>query len=345
MALTKEDTLHFKGVAILGMVLLHLFCRLGNLPYTPLIWIGKIPLIYYVGLFGDFCVPVYCFCSGYAHFLLQEKQGRHYAHRIPGKILRFLVNYWIVVVLFSGLGMLFDRSGTVPGSFSTFVGNMLLVGMSYNGAWWFVTTYLFLLILSPISFQIAKKLHGVLLLALSGIIYFAAYCFRFQYTVQLSNPMLNWIWQQLILFGTSQFPYLIGMVAFRYHIPDKIRGYFQTHRHTVLKWTIVIGLPLLAFIGHGIVQSVIVAPFTAVMILVSLTLAPLPKWLAAVLAFLGKHSTNIWFVHMFFYLTLFPGLVFHAKYPLLITVLMFALCIGTSYLIEMIYKPICKTIG
>ena len=61
-----------KGIAIIGMVMIHLFCRSGELPYSPLIGVGKPPLIYYFGLLGDMCVPVFCFCSGYAHFLLSE---------------------------------------------------------------------------------------------------------------------------------------------------------------------------------------------------------------------------------------------------------------------------------
>ena len=45
MELTKQDTQMAKGMAVLGMVMLHLFCRLEDLPYTPLIWCGEIPLI------------------------------------------------------------------------------------------------------------------------------------------------------------------------------------------------------------------------------------------------------------------------------------------------------------
>ena len=48
MGLTKKDTQMAKGVAVLGMVMLHLFCRLGNLPYTPWIWVREVPLIYYL---------------------------------------------------------------------------------------------------------------------------------------------------------------------------------------------------------------------------------------------------------------------------------------------------------
>lgn len=40
MELTREDTQKAKGVAILGMVMLHLFCRLGDFLYSPWMWIG-----------------------------------------------------------------------------------------------------------------------------------------------------------------------------------------------------------------------------------------------------------------------------------------------------------------
>ena len=69
MDITKRDSKMLKGIAILAMLMLHLFCRRDNLPYTPLLWIGDTPLIYYFGLFGDICVAIYCFVSGYAHYL------------------------------------------------------------------------------------------------------------------------------------------------------------------------------------------------------------------------------------------------------------------------------------
>ena len=89
MELTKQDTQKAKGVAIIGMVMLHLFCRLDDLPYTPWIWIGETPLIYYFGLLGDYCVPIYCFCCGYAHYLLKEKLRRDYIKSTAQKLLRF----------------------------------------------------------------------------------------------------------------------------------------------------------------------------------------------------------------------------------------------------------------
>ncbi len=340
MVLTKQDTLHAKGVAIIAMIMLHLFCRLGDLPYTPLIWLGDTPLVYYLGLFGDICVPIYCFCAGYAHYLLQEKEQKQFVKKLPNRILGFLANYWIIVVLFALVGLFFDSAGKIPGSLGAFVGNILVVGMSYNGAWWFVTTYLILLILSPLEAFLTKKIPAFLILFCSGAFYLAAYMFRYNFILEIYNPVLNWIWQQIILFGMSQLPYFIGMLSFKMEIPQKVRGYFDVRKNIALKLLLIVGLPLMAFLGHCIVQSMAVAPFTAMAVLISLFLIRLPAWLDHFLSFLGKHSTNIWFTHMFFYLTLFPGLVFHARYPVLILLLMFVICIAVSFLIDCIYQPV-----
>lgn len=37
MDITKRDSKMLKGVAILSMLMLHLFCRIDDLPYTPLL--------------------------------------------------------------------------------------------------------------------------------------------------------------------------------------------------------------------------------------------------------------------------------------------------------------------
>lgn len=335
MELTKQDTQKAKGVAIIGMVMLHLFCRLDDLPYTPWIWIGETPLIYYFGLLGDYCVPIYCFCCGYAHYLLKEKLRRDYIKSTAQKLLRFLSQYWLVVALFSAIGLLTGNGAMIPGSLSEFLGNLLLYRLSYNGAWWFVITYLFLSALSPVLFKITQKLNPILLLLLSGFLYFTSYLFRFQVPITLSNAVLNWIWQQLILLGTSQFAYMIGMVSRKAQWASKLRAICQ--RKTICSVCLLLVL-LAAFVGHCVVQSLIVAPITALAVLLCLFGIKLPACVDRILLLMGKHSTNIWLVHMFFYLTLFENFVFIAKYPIFVFALMIAVCLGVSCLIDQISK-------
>lgn len=338
LELTKKDTQMAKGIAVLGMVMLHLFCRLGELPYTPWIWVGENPLIYYLGLFGDICTPIFCFCSGYAHYLMADAQGGDYRKRLPGKAVRFLSNYWIVVVLFSLIGLLFDRSGQIPGSWKDFAGNMLVVDMNYNGAWWFVSTYLILLVLSPMMAAVAQKMNGLLLLAGSFGVYFAAYVCRGSISLTFPDPVLQWFWDQAMLLGISQLGYFAGMILRKYGLIGKARDLLQ--RRPVLRRMIVFGLPTAAFLGHCFVESVFVAPFTAAAVLSGLFLVRLPGWAEKCFLLLGKHSTNIWLVHMFFLSGLFCDFVFLVRYPVLILGLMLMVSFAVSTVIDWLYQPV-----
>lgn len=70
MELTKKQVSITKGVAILFMLLLHLFCTKDYQGlFTPLIMIKGVPLVYYLTLFGDCYVAIYCFYSGYRYLL------------------------------------------------------------------------------------------------------------------------------------------------------------------------------------------------------------------------------------------------------------------------------------
>ena len=62
--LTKDDSKAIQGIAVLFMLALHLFCRRDNLPYTTILYIKDVPLIYYLGLWGDQCVALFCFLQG-----------------------------------------------------------------------------------------------------------------------------------------------------------------------------------------------------------------------------------------------------------------------------------------
>jgi surface polysaccharide O-acyltransferase-like enzyme len=110
--------------------------------------------------------------------------------------------------------------------------------------------------------------------------------------------------------------------------------------HPVLRRMVVFGLPTAAFLGHCVVQTAFVAPFTAVAVLIGLFLAKLPLWAEKCFLLLGKHSTNIWLVHMFFYLNLFKDFVFFAKYPILVLALMLVVCFAASMVIECLNQPV-----
>ena len=92
MELTRKDIKMTQGLAILTMVSLHLFCRLGTDVYgTPLLWLNSTtPAVYILGWLSEICIPLYSICSGYAHYKLGESGGLS-KKRICNRIIKFLI--------------------------------------------------------------------------------------------------------------------------------------------------------------------------------------------------------------------------------------------------------------
>lgn len=65
-----------------------------------------------------------------------------------------------------------------PGTLKKFVLTFTALDPAYNGAWWFFTTYIILVLLSPIINKLVVKYNNILVIALSFIFYIVAYIQR-----------------------------------------------------------------------------------------------------------------------------------------------------------------------
>lgn len=337
MELTKQDIKETKGIAILSMLLLHLFCRKGTDVYgTPLIWLSEdTPLIYYLGFLSEICVPMYCMCSGYAHYRLGESGGLT-VKRNCRRGLKFLLNYWIILLIFSLVGILV-QSTTIPVSIERFLGNFFLYRVSYNGAWWFVPTYIILLCLSYGVYKLVCSLHGVIILGVGSmeLLFFALFKTRVQEFLT-GNFAVECIGTQVLnLAGVPIFSYIAGMMIARYALISYLK------KRKLPDWVLIVAL-IIASLAVCIIHKAILMPYYAILVFTVANVVNKNAGVKKGLGFLGKHSTNIWLVHMFFYLTLFPGLVQNLKYPFLIFMGLLMICILVSLIINYIYTLIIK---
>ncbi|MBO0962957.1 acyltransferase family protein, partial [Neobacillus sp. MM2021_6] len=171
MEFTKQDMRITKGVAILFMLLLHLFCRKDvNGLYETFPVVNGVPLIYYIGLFGDACVPMFCFASGYGLFVSIDRAKGSILKKNFERILKLLINYWIVLIIFVAIGFIVGNTEIFPGSLTQFLLHFFVLSSSYNGAWWFLQTYIILVLMAPSLFKVIKKYNPILILLISGLI-------------------------------------------------------------------------------------------------------------------------------------------------------------------------------
>lgn len=343
MEFTKKQISITKGVAILFMLLLHLFCtkEYGGL-FTPLIMIGDTPLIYYLALFGDMCVAIYCFCSGYGLMIGYKNNKENYFRKNMIRILKLYINFWIILFLFVVvLGPIMGRADVYPGSIKSFILTFTAIDPAYNGAWWFLTTYIILVLISLYINKVVSKYNIGLIMILSLGIYFIGYVQRIMVPIQTDNEIINYMLRQGALFGTSQFPYVVGVIFADKKLYSKISNIFNKFK---FKNALAMFSIMLMIVAHGFVQSLFVVVFTSVAFIVLFNLIDKPKWLDDLLEYISRHSTNMWLIHMFFYMIYFKELVFAPKYPLFIFIWLVTLCIATSIVINIMYKPIINFI-
>ncbi len=343
MEFTKKQMSITKGVAILFMLLLHLFCTKDYIGlFTPLVMVGDIPLIYYFALFGDMCVAMYCFCSGYGLMIGYKNNRENYFRKNLIRIFKLYINFWIILFLFVVvLGPIMGKSDVYPGSIKDFILTFTAINPAYNGAWWFLTTYIILVFVSPLINKGVIKYNVGLIMILSLGVYFVGYVQRIMVPIQTDNEVTDYVLRQAALFGTSQFPYVVGVIFAEKKLYSKINNIFNKIR---FKNILAISLIFMMIVAHGFVQTLFVAVFTGIGFIVLLNLIDKPKWLDNVLEYISRHSTNMWLIHMFFYIIYFKNLVFTPKYPVLIFIWLVSLCIMSSIVINIIYKPIVSFI-
>ena len=338
--LTYVDTRMLQGLSVLAMVILHLFDRLDYSGlYTPVLFLAGKPLIFYIAQLSDFCVMGFAFCSGYALYKqFQESDISTYVKRRGKGLLVLLINYWVVLFAFTIISVLAGNGENMPGSIGEFAGNFFAVNTTYNGAWWYIFIYMVLVVISPLIFKYCDRFQMWISGAGLLLVYASAYYVRFY------MPTTNWGLIKYGTFGMTLFEFCIGIYFLKYNWMEKINKLIGKLK----KWQrIFIGIVLLVgiLIGHTlIVPSLFVAPFTGILIIVLFLTWNKSKCAEAFFMLIGKHSTNIWLIHMFFYLYIFKNLVYVGRYPVIILGLMLGICIACSYLLNMVLEPMTRRV-
>lgn len=337
--MTKLETDDIKGIAISFMLLLHLFNTYNYHDiYTPYLLINGTPLTFYISLFADNCVVLFLFCSGYGLYASYKKAGstEQYIKSFTRRLKSLYIKYWIILVLFCFiLGPLLGESG-YPGSWQTILLNLTAIDTSYNGAWWFFTTYVLCLLLSPILFKLIDRYNVSLVILMFFVIYTVVYIQRFKAVLVISNPQLQWLVTEAALLANSLLPFVIGAYFIKFNLLSVIK-YRLEYCFSRFAINVVMLMNLVfMFIAKTYVPTLYTAIFTGIGLVVCYLLIDKPKIISSTLAYLGDHSSNIWLTHMFFYLIFaaFSQYVYLTSDPIMIFSTLLFMCISVSYFIN-----------
>lgn len=322
LTISLRDTNVFKGIAICGMLMWHIFYC--NNPYG----IEYSSFVRFVGAIGDFCVSAFLLVSGYGltvqYESCQDEKGVRYVIR---RLLKFYSNYWFIFVLVVLYGtfvmkMPVRTDGTVMNQIKQWLLEFFAIRgqASYNDSWWFFSLIISFYLIFPMLYWGFKK--ALIPTALFVMLEQSLSLKFIGQSLQIYMPIfcigILWaMYRDKISSSISKVPYLyLGLIfSFLFFPTLKLRCLFQDgglwYRAIGVYGCLSVGLMLfiLAFLRND------------------------RNIFAIGVSFLGKHSFNIYIIHLmfskywyskFFYSFSSPWLIFIS---LLLTSLLFSMAV------------------
>ena len=341
--MNKETSLELKGIAILLMLLLHLFNtqeRVAACTTYVMFWNHK-PLVYALSRVAGFCVPIYLFVSGYGHAISLLRGRLNFGHCLQ-RIRKLYVNFWVIFFIFIPIAC-WVQPTAYPRGATVFLQNMIGLDFSYNKEWWFLLPYVVLALLSPFLFRaVAQKTNtgdyriGKAPLLLTAAVYLlVTTCGKYLPDSLSQQPLI------VLFLNTLKLLFVfIAAAAFAFNQWfERLQAWPRRKSHLFL-----VCLLALCLLRMSLGPSFLNAFFVLVCIPLYVLLSR-PNWLKRFLMFFGKHSTNMWLCHTFFAYYIWGEWFYGLRYPLLIYLALVAASLGVSMLVEPVYQRITRPRG
>jgi len=290
-----------------------------------------------MGWVGKLCVAMFCFLGGYGTYLAcaKKKTFEEKQSVIVSKIKGLYKIFWSVFVIFIPICMLTGVE-RVTKDITSFVLNFLALNTSYNGEWWFITSYLILLILYLLFHRVIEKKRGITV-EIAGIVVCNVLLVLVVpqiMTLQVfSRLSISLQWTKFYAAISLLPAFTIGCVFAKYDIFRWIKEKTQN------KWTysilscVIIAIILLMRTRVNTEYDYIFVPILCAAILV-LFQGRMFRGIRWILEKIGNESTYIWLIHSFYCYMLCQELVFLPKITCLILIWLVVLCYVTAIIIK-----------
>lgn len=335
MSISPQKTNQLKSIAIVMMLVLHLFNRDYKGLFEPLVFVGSQPLSYYISLFCDMCVAIFAFVSGYGLYFKYRRNPAIYDVGNRSRLKKLYINYWVIIMLFVViLGLILGKQG-YPGSLMKLFLNVSAIDPSYNGTWWFLTTYILFVLTSGLWFRVMERMSPYVFFVILLLIYFIAFYFRVYRLPDYGHEGADWMHRQAALYFCTLSQFMVGAMALRYSWNEKVRRLFSMIRYR--NSAALLGI-LLLIVFHAFVPNFILAAFTGLAFIFLFLQLHLPPVINRVIDYFTPHATNIWLIHMFFYGIYYEKFIYSFTYTVPIFMVLLTLSLLSSYIVNFILQ-------
>lgn len=342
--LTRDNTMVLKGIAILLMLCHHLWAFPGRVPAELIV--GR-PLM----VFGDFskiCVAIFSFLGGYGRFIKYSDRKVN----VLTDLRNFYFKYWKVFVLFIPIAFMFFshqepycQDEKVYACYSGFsvielILNFLGCLSSYNGEWWFVSTYLICICVFPLAKYMVKRFSVIINLFIIILIDVIGMVLDTIGAYDGNEILKNLFYMKSPYFAC----FLVGVLFAGGRGFSRVEAKLQGLRFKPVLSAVCI---VLVFAVREIVDNhAFEFIYTAVLIYALKVLLDSIRVLNRPLTFFGRHCTNMWLTHTFFcyYFGVFVSTLVFLHNPVLVYIALLLYSLAASFLVDIIWLPVGKLI-
>lgn len=320
-----------KGFFVMVMVFHHVFHVHMNYNLTFVTGREVPDLLTKIALYGKVCVGGFCFLSAYGitKKLMAEKTTAK--NVVISRLVKLYLAYW-PIYLFGIIGTLLFGNKSLSSiyisvetqSFSWILPVLDVLGLAdffktpmLNAHWWYMSVALYVIILTPAIYYLCKKfkyLPAFAILTLAYIIDIYSFCY-------------------IAITG-------LGVLCAKEDLLVKLKTKICSNVVTrIVGYLAILLLNIAGYELYRISSELPAMPLSlaACLLLCYVILADIPG-LSHVLAFLGKHSANIYYVHGFLYLYWFTYTIYSLANKPLIYVVVLAGSLALSIILELIKK-------
>lgn len=342
MKFEKNDTKKMKAIAIFLMLYHHLFAfpERINYDYISLFKYHDKTLSYFIGDFGKICVGIFLFLGGYGTYIVYKNSTKGL---LKNKLLSLYKSYWKVLFIVVLISLLL-KDEKIQITFLSLIENISGWNPSYNGEWWFIMSYIILLLLSPLFIKVINKYFKKAIPSIITLIIFNTVLTEL-YPKVLNLPLFDNIKYTITFNNLNTTLFLIpifisGMLFSKFKLLDKIKTIF-TKRKIYTGFSILI--LILIFISRRIlwrhsIDYILTPIFIGCLTIILSNKNKLFDLLNNILVKVGNESTNIWLVHSFFCYHWCQEFIFSPKLAILIFILLLVVSYIFSLLINKFYK-------
>ena len=299
--MSKQQSLIIRGIAILLMILYHLYDIRDD--YTSLLYIGKQPLIYYLHNVAN-PINFFIVLSGYG--LSVKAYSTSFKEKLL-KILKLYVVFWIVMIIFPIIIGPYVNPGKYPGTgWDTFF-NAIGYKSTYNAHNWFLLPYVIIFIMSDVINKFVEKVGNIISVLISVVIYFLSSYIISRYGIKNLGLLLYHCCCVAIFF----FPFVVGIVM------ERLNGDGKLNMKKLVS-PLAISILVLLTIIRSLFQTHALHPFFAIVVVYLLLNIHLGGSIEKILTELGKYSMPMWFIHGYLMVYIFKDDFCLLNYPFLI---------------------------